>query len=331
MKNKGVLAVLTLIVTCLPVVSLRAQPAAVQQLQNTQNTQQTQQQDALSSLVSGTTAPELYPGENSDIGPQRILKMNARPTPWELYLDSQFFYTNNATFAANQKTGSGVFVNTIQLSYSPGPYKLGPGTFAPSAGLASQWYNYGRKSLAPLSFDAQTGFVSGKYNLGTHWQIFGGLSYTRLLTPNYEESYREYLPNLGVQYVFSIRDNLIVIASDQVAYHFTYVPPVFGTLASINDRLDETVNVALAWQLTGHLIAQPYYRFQYSYYRKDTLQTSSRKDYLHTAGLTLAYYFNKAASARVFFNYNDKKSSDLFVAEYQETDGGLGASLDIKF
>jgi hypothetical protein len=328
MKNKGALAVIALILTTGPLASLRAQPAAVQQLQNTQ---QSQQQNSLSSLAPGTTAPELYPGENADIGPQRILKLTPRRTPWELYLDTQFFYTNNATFSANPKTGSGVFVNTAQISYSPGPYKLGSNTFAPSIGLASQWYNYARQSLARLSFDAQTAFLNGRYNLGTHWQVFGGLNYTRLLTPQYEESYREYLPNLGVQRLFSIRNNLIVIASGQVAYHFTYVPPVLGSLASINDRLDETANVAIAWQLTGHLIAQPYYRFQYSYYRNDTLQTSHRSDYLQTAGCTLAYYFTKSASARVFFNYNDKKSSDLLVNNYQESDGGLGASVDVKF
>ncbi len=199
MKIKGALAFLTLILTCLPVVLLRAQPTADQQLQNTQ---QIQQQNSLSALIPGTNAPELYPGENSDIGPQRILKLTPRPTPWELYFDSQVFYTNNATFSADPKTGSGVLVNTVQVTYSPGPYKLGSNAFAPSAGIASQWYNYGRKSLRPLSFDAQTAFLNGKYNLGAHWQIFGGVNYTRLLKPNYEESYREYLPNLGVQRLF---------------------------------------------------------------------------------------------------------------------------------
>jgi hypothetical protein len=325
MKNKRALAVVALTVGTL---LLRAQPPAVQQLQNTQ---QTQQQNAFSSLVSSPTAPELYPGENSDIGPQRILRISPRPTPWELYLDSQYFYTSNATFSTNQKFGSAVFVNTIQLSYSPGPYKLGPGTLAPSAGISSQWYNYGRKSLAPFNFDAQTGFLSAKYNLGTHWQIFGGVNYTRLLNPDYKETYREFLPNLGGQYLFSIRNNLILIVSDGVAYHSTYVPPVLSGSPSINNRWDETVNLAVAWQLTDHLIAQPYYRFQYSYYRTDTLQTSHRSDYLQTTGLTMAYYFTKAASARVFFNYNSKKSSDVFVADYQEADGGLGASLDVKF
>src|SRR5271163_3429627 len=99
MKNQGALTVTAVILTCWPVVALRAQPAAVQQLQNTQ---QSQQQNALSSsLIPDTTAPELYPGENSDIGPQRILRLTLRPTPWELYLDTQFFYTNNATFSAN--------------------------------------------------------------------------------------------------------------------------------------------------------------------------------------------------------------------------------------
>jgi hypothetical protein len=328
MKIKGALAVLTLILTCLPVVSLRAQPTAVQQLQNTQ---QAQQQNSLSALIPGTNAPELYPGENSDIGPQRILKVTPRPTPWEAFFDSQVFYTNNATFATNPKTDSAVFVNTVQASYSPGPYKLGPGTFAPSAGIASQWYNYDRKSLSPLSFDAQTAMLNGKYNLGTHWQIFGGANYTRLLKPNYEESYREYLPNLGGQRLFSIRDNIIFIAGDQVAYHFTYVPPAFGGSTSINNRLDDTLNLALAWQLTSHLIAQSYYRFQYSYYRHNTALTGSRNDYLNTAGFTLAYYFNKEASLRTFFNYNAKESSDRFTPEYHEYDGGVGVSVDVKF
>jgi len=329
MKNQGALTVIAVILTCLPVVSLRAQPAAVQQLENTQQAQQ--QNSLLSPLAPGDTAPELYPGENSDIGPQRILKLNSRPTPWEVFFDSQVFYTNNATFTDTPKTASGVLVNTAQVSYSPAPSKLGPGAFAPSVGFTSQWYNYGRRSLHPLSFDAQTVFLNGKYNLGNHWQIFGGLNYTRLLKPNYEESYVEFSPDLGVQRFFSIRDNMLFIAGDEVAYHFTYVPPVPGSPNNINNRLDESVNLAFAWQVTGHLIAQSYYRFEYSYYRQDTLLIASRSDYLNTFGVTLAWYFNKSASLRTFFNYNAKQSSDPFVSDYHEYDGGFGASLDLKF
>jgi len=328
MKIKGVLTVLTLITTCWPVVSLRAQSSAVQQMQNTQ---QAQPQSSLLSLIPETNAPELYPGENADIGPQRILKLTPRPTPWEVVFDSQFFYTNNALFTDNPKTGSGVYVNTVQIAYAPAPSKLGPGTFAPSIGIVSQWYNYGRSSLAPLSFDAQTAFINGKYNLGTHWQIFGGLNDTRLLKPNYEESYREYLPNLGVQRAFSLKDNMLLVAGTQSAYHITYVPPFLGSVTNINNRLDESLNLTFAWQLNRHLVAQTYYRFLYSYYPHNTLLTGSRSDYLNTTGLTLAWYFTKSASVRTFFNYNARESSDPFVAYYHEYDGGPGASLDIKF
>jgi hypothetical protein len=328
MNTKWVPAALALISTGWMAAGLQAQPAAVQQLENTQ---QAQQQNLLPLLTPGADVPELYPGENSDVGPQRILKVTPRPTPWEAVLDSQFFYTNNALFSDNPKTGSGVFVNTAQVDYAPAPTKLGPGTFAPSVGIVSQWYNYGRHSLAPLDFDAQTAFLNGKYTFDRYWQIYGGANFTRLLKPNYEESYREYLPNVGGQRFFALNRTMLLIAGDQVAYHVTYVPPVLGTRTDINDRLDEALNLSFAWQITGPLVAQSYYRFLYSYYPHNTALTASRSDYLNTVGFTLAYNFNKNASLRAFVNYNAKESSDPFVAYYHEYDGGMGVSLDIKF
>jgi hypothetical protein len=328
MKIRRALTVLALILTCLPAVSLRAQPVSVQQLQNTQ---QMQQQNPLSLLVPGGTAPELYPGENDDIGPQRILKLNPRPTPWEVFLDSQFFYTNNATFTDNPKTGSGVYVNTVEVAYSPAAFTLGQGSFAPSIGIISQWYNYGRDSLIPLGFDAQTAFVSGKYNLGNHMQVFGGLNYTRLLNIVYEETYREFLPNLGVQRSFPINGNMLLTLGDQIDFHFTYVPPVLGSPTDGNDRFDEAINLAFAWQLTHHLLVQSFYRLQYTYYRRDTLRNGSRSDYLNSLGITLAYYFDKYASIRAFVNYNADQTSDPLASHYHEYDEGPGASLDIKF
>src|SRR5450432_199083 len=51
--------------------SLQAQPVNVQQFQNTQQAQQ--MQTSLSGLKNATNAPELYPAENTDVGPQHIL------------------------------------------------------------------------------------------------------------------------------------------------------------------------------------------------------------------------------------------------------------------
>jgi hypothetical protein len=312
------------------IVSSRAQPAAVQQLENTRETQQ--QQALLPGLAAGTNAPELYPGENMDVGPQRILRLNPRPVYFDVLLDSQVFYTDNANFADSlDKIHSVIFVNTIQAVFAPPAIALGPGKFAPTLGVASQWYNYENNAMSPFDFDAQTFFFNGKYTLGK-WQFGGGLNCTRLVNqPYYIQSYSELMPTLGVQRVFTINDNMLFTIGDQIDYHFTQVPSLFGSRSDINDRFDEAVTVTFSWQMTRHLILQPYYRFQYSNYQENTSLTSNRNDYLHTVGITLACYFNKNVSLRAFFNYNRKQSDDPLTPAYHEYDGGLGASLDFKF
>jgi hypothetical protein len=325
--NKSV-AVAFLILTGL--VSLHAQPAAVQQLQNSQ--QALQQQVPLADLRAGTNAPELYPGENLDVGPQRILRLNPRPTYFEALFDGEVFYTDNANFDTSANAiGSAVFVNTVLAAFAPSEYKLGPGKFAPAVGFSSQWYNYDSSRMSSLDFDAQTVFINGRYTLD-NWQFGLGANYTRLLNqPDYNQTYREFLPNFSVQRVFPIGDNMLFAIADQVDYHFTDVPPTGGTRSDINDRFDDIVNFTYSWQMTRHFILQPFYRFQYSNYKFDTLATSDRNDYLHTFGVTLYYFFNKNVSLRTFFNYSLKQSDDPNTPAYHEYDGGLGASLNFSF
>jgi hypothetical protein len=312
------------------IISLRAQPAAVQQLQNTQQAQQ--QQDLLPVLIGGTNAPELYPGENEDIGPQRILRVNPRQDYFNVLLDSQFFYTDDANFAQNpNKIGSGVFVNTVQAAFTPPDMKFESGKFSPTVGFISQWYNYANNRMSSFDFEAQTFFISGKYSIG-NWLFGLGANYTRLLSQaNYDQTYREFLPAASVQRIFPLGDKFLFAISDQLGYHFTEVPSLLGSRPDINDRLDNAVNVTLSWQMTHHLVLQPYYRFQYSNYKNNTAATSDRNDYLDSFGVTLACYFNKDLSLRTFFNYDIKQSDDPFTPSYHQSNGGLGASLDFKF
>ena len=72
----------SLVVALAGVLSLRAQPAAVQQLQNNQI--QRELQTPTTGLAVGTNAPELFPGENADVGPQRILRLNPRRIYFDL-------------------------------------------------------------------------------------------------------------------------------------------------------------------------------------------------------------------------------------------------------
>lgn len=310
--------------------SLQAQPAAVQQLQNNQISREFQ--PPLRGLAAGTNAPELYQGENADVGPQRILRLNPRPALFDVLFDSQFFFSDNANFAqAPFSVASAVFVNTVQAALAPPARELGAGKAAAAIGVASQWYNYGDNRLAPLDFNAETVFASGKYTLDK-WQFGLGVNLTRLVSQgDYNETYREFMPNFGVQRILPLNDRMFFSVGDLVDYHLTEVPSVLGSRTDINDRFDNIASLTFTWQATRHLIFQPYYRFQYSYYQHDTLALSDRNDYLQSFGLTAAYYFNSKVSLRAFYNYSRKQSNDRFTPAYHEMNGGLGASLDIKF
>ena len=311
--------------------SIHAQPANVQQLEN--NRQTLQQQMPLPGLRGITNnAPELYAGENEDIGPQRILRSNPRTKYFDVLLDSQVFYSDNANFA---QEGAGihslVFVNTAQAAFAPPPMNLGPGKIAGTIGFSSQWYNYENSRLSPLDFNAQTAFVGGRYAVGK-WQASLGANYTRLLSQSgYHETYNEFLPAASIQRFFPINDSMLLAVGDQVDFHFSEVPSVLGSRTDLNDHFDNAVFITFNWQLCRRLSLQPFYRFQYSNYANNTLLTSDRNDFINAVGVTLLYNFCKFGSARVFFNYNTKASDDALTAEYDEFNRGLGLALDLKF
>jgi hypothetical protein len=309
--------------------SVQAQPAGLQQFQNIQLTPQP---ITLTNLTVGAAAPELYRGENMDVGPQRILRLNQRHHYFNVLLDSQVFYTDNANFVQDPAMiGSTVFVNTLQAAFIPPELKLGDGRIATSIGFASQWYNYENNRMSGFDFDAQTFFAAGKYTVGK-WQFGVSANYTRLVNQSdYNETYNEVLPALTLQRVFPLRDDMLIALGNQVDYHFSDVPTTFGSRSDINDRFDDIASVTFSWQITPRFIFQPYYRFQYSHYEYDTIGTSDRNDYLQTVGVVLVYSFNQTASVRAFFSYNRKQSNDPITPQYLEFGGGLGASLNFKF
>jgi hypothetical protein len=312
------------------ILSVHAQPAAIEQLQNNQITRQLQTPPP--SLGTATNTPELYPGENADVGPQRILRLQPRNRYFDALFDSQIFYSDNANYSQQPyAVSSWVFVNTVQAAVTPPVVDLGPGKAAVAVGFASQWYNYGDNGLENLDFNAETVFLSGKYTLG-NWQLGVGLNLTRLVSQeNYNETYREFMPNLGVQRTISINDRMFFTLGDLVDYHVTEVPSVLGSRSDINDRFDDIASVTFTWQPTRHLLLQPFYRFQFSNYQHDVADTSGRNDYLQSVGITAAYYFNANVSVRAYYSYNRRQSEDPFTPSYLEMNGGLGATLEIRF
>ncbi len=327
---KLIRAVVVIVLFLICAVSSRAQPAALQQLQN--NQLNAQQQAFLPGLRAGTNAPELYTGENADIGPQHILRMNPQPKYFEVFLDSQVYYSDNPTYApAPNQVGSFVFVNTIQFAVAPSPMDLGPGKIAPSIGIASQWYNYQNNTIASLDFDAQTVFAGTKYSIG-NWVTILNFNFTRLMDQKYYiETYNEFLPSLAAQRYFVINDKWLLALGDQVDYHVTDAQTFPGQNTDLSDHFDNIVFVTLNWQVTPHLAVQPFYRFQYSYYPRNSIDTGNRSDCLNAMGLTMIYNFNQYISARAFVNFNTMHSTDPTNLSYKELNGGVGGSLDFRF
>jgi hypothetical protein len=305
----------------------------VQQLQNSQITQQTPQ---LRELYAATNAPELYKGENIDVGPQRILRLIPRPLYFNILFDSQIFYSDNANYGTtSDKIGSTIFVNTVQAAFTPPDVNFDNAKFSSIVGLASQWYNYDSAELDSLDFNAQTAFGGAKYAFGK-WSLAFDFSFTRLVSQSsYTETYHEFLPALTLQRFFPINDTMLVTVGNQLDYHWTYEPTSFGVPNAVNNRLDDIISLTFTWQVKQSLIIQPACRFMYSNYRysNSNVQTApGRNEYLNYFGISMAYYFNRNFSLRTFFNYSVKNSDDsTYTTDYHEYNGGAGASLNLAF
>lgn len=316
-----------------PTIVLRAQPVPVQQFD--ENQQKRQLQDSLLNLQTTTNAPELYPGENQDVGPQHILRMIPRRTWLEAVADTQYAFTDNNRLAHQNKTSTAYAVNTVQLAFAPEPVERGAGIIAPRAGFRSQWYNYGLDGSGggedSLDFNGQTAFASVQYLLHQHWEFDAELDYTRLLTQRrYNQIYSEWTPSLGVSRLFSLRNNLVLSLGWQGDYHFSTVPSFFGSFNNVNDRLDNTLSATLSWQVAGSFIVQPYYRFEATHYPR-TAFDKDRNDYLQTVGGAVSYYFTRQVAARIFVSESFRNSDDPFTTSYAKFDSGIGASFVCRF
>ena len=308
---------------------VHAQPAAVQQFQNTRLDES---MPAYSAFAPGTNAPELFAGENADVGPQHILRLVPRHKYFNILFDTQVFYTDNANFAGSRdQIGSMIFVNTLQAIITPPDFNIGDGRISTSVGAASQWYNYINPRMTPLSFDALTLFAGVKYHYGK-WVVSLDDSVTRLMNQSdYYWTYQETLPALTIQRFIPLNRVLLLTLANQLDYHFTGQPSKPGTFGEINNRFDDTLSATLSWKVTEHLVFQPAYRFTFTNYRYNTLHNADRNDYLNSVGAALVYTCNAHFNLRGYFNYSAKCSNDRYVPAYHELDGGVGMALNLIF
>jgi hypothetical protein len=331
MRMKNSLATLTFALLCFGIAdSARAQQVPIQQFNDQQ--QRRQMEVPLKGITTSTNAPELYPGENDDVGPQAILKLRERHTLFEAFADTQYLYTDNNRLTDINEISTAYTINTVQMALAPSAYPMGPGLFAPKIGVRSQWYNYDigpNHSEDTLDFNAQTAFVDLQYRYNQKWIFDTQFEYTRLLDQgHYKEFYTEFAPSLSAQRYFPITDRLLVAASWQGIYHITSVDPL--PRRDVNNRLDNTLGLTLSYQAIGNLVLQPFYRFQHTYYDRTSFNRS-RNDIFNIVGASASYLFTQQISARLFISETFRNTDDRNISDYQKLDTGIGASFIFRF
>ncbi len=306
-------------------------PGAIDQVDSVQQ-RRALQQSTQQQLQPGDNAPEIYPGETNDIGPQSVLAVKPRKTLFEAIADSEYFHTDNVFLDHNFHQQSGVLVSTAQIALAPTPYQVGGELFAPRIGFRQQWYDFfpdhPHSDLNTNDFNAQTIFADEYWTHG-NWIAGAGFDYTRLLTThNYSQFYEEYVPYWELQRNFPIcADNNFSLAY-QGYYHFTHTSATIfqQPQSSFYNRLDQILLATYNFAPCPHALIQPYYSFKYTHFT----ETIHREDYLNSVGLAVYCLVGKNFSARAFVGY-DKRNSSVALAEYNQFDAGAGLNFNINF
>ena len=290
----------------------------------------------LKRAITEQIAPELYPGEMDDVGPQFLLVPTqgaAAPAghKWfEAFIDTQLYYTSNATLTENGNADTGLMVSTLQAAINLPTFDLLGGQVAAKAGYRHQWWLYSLNDsgsgLNDFDFAVSTIFLQARHTFGEQWAAGLGLDYNRLLSRenDWTEFYTELVPSWYVERNFAFGEKAALTAGLYGAYHWTHTD---DPIAHINDRLDTSIGIAYSYELAPGLIAQPYYRIQWSHYTAN----SDRNDLYNTLGFGLNYALGEHASLRTFIGYENRESTDTLIADYGKWDSGAGLTLSVRF
>jgi hypothetical protein len=309
-------------------------PGAVEQV-DSERQRRAAAQPVTASFEETGPAPELFPAESSDVGPQSILKLKPRKTLIEALADVQYFHTDNMLLTEQNKQEAEVLLSTAQIALAPTAYELGPCRFSPRIGYRHQWYDFGldgakfrnsTRKLNEFDFNASTAFADAQW-AHEDWICGVGFDFTRLLTTSdYDEFYKEYVPRWRLQRIMPLDEKTIIAIGYDGDYRFSEGKTFFAE--DFNDRTDHAVSALCTLQLCRYALLQPYYRFKYTYFTSQV----DRQDYLHSVGAALYCFFTPQISLRAFVGYDWKKSDGRTPGpEYDQVSAGGGVNLTFRF
>jgi hypothetical protein len=284
------------------------------------------------------TAPELFPGESDDLGPQQLLLKKPRAKMFELSSDTQALFTSNALLSERGHRGVGVFVQSAGLTFAPRPLELGDVKLAFRSGYRQQFWLYEptTKNLNKLDFAFSGVFTSLRAIFSDELSVNVGVDYSRVLGfsdrsawRSSPENYVDFTPSVSVDYSKKLSDKVGFSTSWITSVHWTDSASWRGTPSGRdNNRIDHSVVASLSWQAASKLVFQPNVRLQ----RVDYFE-GKRADWFLSAGLGMIVPVTEAFSLRASFAVERRESNDLLFGtpDYDKMDASLSLSGLLRF
>lgn len=310
---------------------------AIGQVDNSQQ-RRALERSATATLQPGETAAEAYEGEQSDVGPQTVIRYPARHTWVQASADVIYYRTDNMFLLDDFRQEADVLVSTIEAVITPPSVTLAGGDLAARAGYRHQWYNYGLLGgevdgsptrLDTFDFNAGTAFADVAWQRGG-WTHGIGFDYTRLTgTESGDEFYGEYVARWHVDYSLPLCPKSSLTFSYNGDYRWSDPSGAYLLAGRDNlDRTDHALTALLNFQLCRHALLQPYYRFKYTRFTSQP----DRDDYLHTVGLGVYCPINKVFGVRFFAAWENRSvSGNTLAQDYEKFDIGGGLNVTFRF
>ena len=283
--------------------------------------------------------PLLYPGELEDLGPQYLLTPGTPAHDWLMaLLDLQWLHSTNPTQAEGDSGRSAdLRILTAQFGLQTPDKAVAGGQLAAQLGMRYQQFEYGQLSgdvvinglaVSASDFDGTSVFSEAKWTRGS-WQARAGLRWTTLNNDSGSDYYNERVPSWALSRHFSIGANTRLTAAYDGAYYATNGVSVLTIRDDFNDRFSNALSLRLLYRLTSKCFVEPSARINYTVLTDDP--NGDREDTTAGLGLNLSYYFNHDAVLRLFANYQERRSTGLGIADYENLDLGLGGTLSFQF
>lgn len=302
--------------------------------------------------------PETYPGENADLGPQKLLKQKKKKPLFDFSSDTMLTWTSNAMSQATGPSEARVLAETMSLAFAPEPLDIGIGKLGVRGGYRHLFYIYdafGGCSLNASNFEMSTLFLGGNLSFLEKWNASLGMDYGRVMMlpgpapkkwsyeyvfdpSKWQEGFVDWSPNWALMRSVSFNDKLNLILSYSGAYHFTEASqiPELQNRTNSNDKLDSTLMASLMWSLTSKWMLQPSMRLTHSLYTQPTnavgdLPKVHRRDRTLGPSLSVMWSPTPRVSCRASVGGEFRNSNDPLTQNYSKFEASIGLSAALKF